>query len=78
MKKLILPLLLVFFAACEDLTDVKRVDGPCTIQLVDGGTITTQFSIEILQGTGTITYRDDDRKLWSIPASEYSGYSCGN
>lgn len=78
MRKLILPLFLVFFASCEEIFDVKRVDGPCTIQLVDGGTITTQFSIEILQGTGTITYRDDDRKLWSIPASEYSSYSCGN
>ncbi len=71
-------LFLIFLSSCEDLTDVKRVDGPCTIQLVDGGTITTQFSIEILEGTGTITYRDDDRKLWSIPASEYTSYSCGN
>lgn len=78
MKKLILAVCLVFFASCEDFVDVKRVDGPCTIQLVDGGTISTQFSIEILQGTGMITYRDDDRKLWSVPASEYSSYSCGN
>lgn len=78
MRKLILPLLLLFFASCEDIFDVKRVDGPCTIQLIDGGTITTQFSIEILEGTGAITYRDDDRKLWSIPASEYTSYSCGN
>lgn len=66
------------FAACEEIEDVKRVDGPCTIQLVDGGTITTQESIEILEATGTITYRDDEGKLWSVRADEYLTYTCGN
>ncbi len=71
-------LLFLLFVSCEELTDVKREKGPCTILLVDGGTITTQDDIEILEGTGTITYRDEDGKLWSIPADEYVSYSCGN
>lgn len=71
-------LIFILLASCEELTDVKREDGPCTIELVDGGTITTEDSIEILEGTGTITYRDEDGKLWSILASEYVSYTCGN
>jgi hypothetical protein len=69
---------LMFLASCEELTDVKEIDGPCTIELVDGGTITTEGNIEILKETGSITYRDEDGKLWSLLATEYSSYSCGN
>jgi hypothetical protein len=71
-------LLLLVFGSCDEIIDVLRVDGPCTIQLTNGTTITTQESLEILQSTGTITYRDDQGKLWSIPAIEYESYSCGN
>lgn len=78
MKYFFVVLFFILLASCEELTDVKRVKGPCTIQLTDGGTITTQDDIEILEGTGTITYRDEDGKLWSITASEYVSYSCGN
>jgi hypothetical protein len=78
MRQFYFLLFFILFASCEDLIDVKREDGPCTIQLVDGGTIVTQTSIEILKATGAITYRDDDGKLWSIPADEYLSYSCGN
>ncbi|MBC6368347.1 hypothetical protein [Algoriphagus sp. AK58] len=69
---------LLGFVSCEKIIDVQRFDGPCTIELVDGSTITTEYSIEILESTGTITYRDSDRKLWSIKADEYVSYSCGN
>ncbi|MDP2043393.1 MAG: DUF903 domain-containing protein [Algoriphagus sp.] len=78
MRKLYFFFAFILFAACEELVDVKRIEGPCTIQLVKGGTITTQEAIEILKATGTITYRDQDGKLWSIPADEYLTYSCGN
>jgi hypothetical protein len=78
MRRLYFLLIFILLSSCEDLFDVKRVDGPCTIQLVNGGTIVTQNSIEILQSTGVITYRDDEGKLWSIPADEYLSYSCGN
>jgi hypothetical protein len=71
-------LLLLVFGSCDEIIDVLRVDGPCTIQLTNGTTITTQESLEILQSTGAITYRDDQGKLWSIPANEYESYSCGN
>ena len=67
-----------FLSSCEKILEVQRFEGPCTIELVDGRTIVTQFSIEILESTGTITYRDDDGKLGSVKADEYSGYSCGN
>lgn len=58
--------------------DIKRVDGPCTILLKDGTTIFTADSIEILEATGTITYRDAEEKLWSVTRDEYESYSCGN
>lgn len=70
--------LLLFFASCEDIIDVTRVDGPCTIQLKNGTVITTENSIEILDSTGTITYRDDEDRLWSLTRSEYESYSCGS
>lgn len=71
-------LFLLLLVSCEDIFDVKQVEGPCTIQLVDGETITTQEDIEIMQSTGTITYRDEDGKLWSVFADKYESYSCGN
>ncbi|OOG75295.1 DUF903 domain-containing protein [Algoriphagus sp. A40] len=69
---------LFLLAACEEIFDVKGIEGPCTIQMVDGSTITVEKSIEIIQSTGTITYKDEDGKLWSITADEYLTYSCGN
>lgn len=69
---------LLLLGSCEDIFDVIQVEGPCTIQLVDGGTITTQEDIEIMQSTGTITYRDEDGKLWSVFADKYESYTCGN
>ena len=68
----------LLLASCEDIMDIKRIDGPCTIQLKDGSSIFTEDSIEILESTGTITYRDADNKLWSITRDEYESYSCGN
>jgi hypothetical protein len=78
MRKLCFFFVFILCGACEELVDVKRIEGPCTIQLVNGSTITTQEAIEILKTTGTITYRDGNGKLWSIPADEYLTYSCGN
>jgi hypothetical protein len=68
---------LILFSSCDELIDVLQFDGPCTILLKNGRTITTQQNIEVLESTGTITYRDDDGKLWSIPVNEYESYSCG-
>ena len=56
--------------------EVKRFDGPCTIELISGLQISTPYSIEILESTGTITYRDEKNKLWSLKADEYVSYSC--
>jgi hypothetical protein len=69
---------LLAFSSCEEIIDVLKVDGPCTINLTNGSTISTQGGIEILQSTGTITYRDDQGKLWSVSSNQYESYSCGN
>lgn len=70
--------ILLAFASCEEIIDVKEVSGPCTIQLTDGSTISTAGDIEILKSTGTITYRDEVGKLWSVSSNRYESYTCGN
>ncbi|MBN7811594.1 DUF903 domain-containing protein [Algoriphagus sp. H41] len=78
MRKLcLLPAFLILFS-CEEISDITRVKGPCTIELVDGRTISTANDIEILESTGTVTYRDEDGKLWSLSEAEYTSYTCGN
>jgi hypothetical protein len=74
---LVLFFFLLILSACEKFTEVRRFEGPCTIELVSGLQISTAFSIEILQSTGTITYRDEKNLLWSLKADEYVSYSCG-
>lgn len=66
----------LLISSCEEIKDVTRIKGPCTIQLVDGGTITTEKSIEILEATGTLIYVDEDDKIWSLKVDEYLSYSC--
>ena len=79
MRRILIFIFFAFgFSSCEKILEVERFDGPCTIELVNGQQITTQKSIEILESTGTITYRDEDGKLWSIKSSEYTSFSCGN
>lgn len=78
MRYLLILLALMVFSGCDLLSDIEELEGPCTIQLVDGGTISTQDDIEILETTGTLTYRDEDGKLWSLTDEEYLTYSCGN
>lgn len=74
--------LLIILSGCESwlqdigLIDIKRVDGPCTITLVDGTLIETPYSLEISIRTEAITYRDEDGKLWSLFKDEYESYSC--
>jgi len=78
MRQITFFFVLIFLASCEEIFDAKGIEGPCIIELVDGTTLSVERSIEILQSTGTITYRDEDGKLWSIPVDEYVSYSCGN
>ena len=79
MSRILILIFIAFgFSSCEKILEVDRYDGPCTIELVNGQRITTQKSIEVLESTGTITYRDEDGKLWSIKSSEYISFSCGN
>lgn len=74
--------LLIILSGCESwlqdigLIDIKRVDGPCTITLVDGTLIETPYSLEISIRTEAITYRDEDGKLWSLFKDEYESFSC--
>jgi hypothetical protein len=76
-RVLVLFFLLPFLFSCEKLLEVLRFPGPCTIELIGGQRITTPHSIEILESTGTITFRDENGKLWSIKADEYVTYTCG-
>ncbi|TDQ15041.1 uncharacterized protein DUF903 [Algoriphagus boseongensis] len=69
-------LLLILFSSCEKLIDINEIDGPCTIVLTDGSTITSNGNIEILKSTGVLTYRDEDGKLWSLTSEEYQSYDC--
>lgn len=70
-------LILVIFAACDELIDVNNIDGPCTIILQDGSSITSNGNIEIMKSTGVLTYRDQDGKLWSLTSEQYQSYNCG-
>lgn len=78
MRLILICLLVLSFLACDNILEVIRIDGPCSIQLTDGTTIFTEDSLEILESTGTITYRDDEGRLWSLTKDEYTSYSCGN
>ncbi|AMQ57953.1 DUF903 domain-containing protein [Algoriphagus sanaruensis] len=78
MRLILICLLALSFSACDNILEVIRIDGPCSIQLTDGTTIFTEDSLEILESTGTITYRDDEGRLWSLTKDEYTSYSCGN
>ncbi|SFN60995.1 hypothetical protein SAMN04488519_101131 [Algoriphagus ornithinivorans] len=75
-------LLILFFSSCDSwlqdigLKDIKRIDGPCTILLVDGTVIETPYSLEVTIRTEAITYRDENGKLWSLFREEYESYSC--
>ena len=80
MKRLSLIFLISLFS-CEmidDLTDIEEIKGPCTIILTDGSVLETTEDIELSVRTQAITYRDENRKLWSLFKNDYQSYSCGN
>jgi hypothetical protein len=75
--KSFLPLVfLVFLFSCDTLRDVNESNGPCNIILTDGSTIVSNGIIEIQKKTGTITYRDEAGKLWSLFLDDYRSYTC--
>jgi len=59
------------------INDVKEISGSCSITLIDGSSVTGS-EIRIRKSTRTLTYRDADKKLWSLFEEDYSSYSCGN
>lgn len=72
-----LPLcLLLVLLSCDTLQDVNEINGPCTIVLTNGSTIISNGNIEILKSTGTITYRDEAGKLFSLFEDQYESYTC--
>lgn len=74
MKRLIgIPFLILLFSC--SLLEVEEFTGGCTIILADGSSIQVD-GIEILEPTQTITYRDEDGKLWSLFKEDYRSYSC--
>lgn len=80
MKKC-LPILIFLLAGCSIFEDTKLVDvqeilGPCTIDLIDGTSVVSNGNIKISKSELTITYRDEENKLWSLFKGDYSRYSC--
>ena len=80
MKKY-LPILVLLLGGCglfEDtkLVDVQEIQGPCTIDLIDGTSVVSKGNIQISKSELTITYRDEENKLWSLFKGDYSRYSC--
>lgn len=73
--------LMFLVSSCEGvledigLKDVKIIEGSCTITLIDGSTVSSE-GLEIMLKTETITYRDEEGKLWSLFKDEYQSYSC--
>lgn len=74
MKRLSVLMLVLIISSCE-LLEVEEFTGTCTIILADGTSITTD-GIEVLESTETITYRDEDGKLWSLFKEDYESYDC--
>lgn len=59
------------------IKDIQKFEGPCTIVLANGGgVVETNHTIEVSIRTETLTYRDDDDKIWSLEKDEYESYSC--
>lgn len=80
MKRLSLIILISLFG-CEmidELTDIEEIKGPCTIILTGGKVVETTEDIELSVKTQAITYRDENRKLWSLFKNDYQSYTCGN
>jgi len=67
--------LLLTSTSCEELLEVQEFTGSCTIILSDGSSLTTD-GLELLESTETITYRDEDGKLWSLFRDDYESFSC--
>ena len=73
--------LMLLNSSCEGvledigLKDVKIIEGSCTITLSDGSIVTSE-GLEIMLKTETITYRDEEGKLWSFFKNDYQSYSC--
>lgn len=80
--KRFLPVLFLMLFGCDfiddlKINDVKDIQGSCSITLADGS-IVQGSDIEVRNSTKTLTYRDADKKLWSLFVEDYMSYSCGN
>ncbi|WP_373523648.1 hypothetical protein [Aquiflexum sp.] len=67
--------LMLITGAC---LEVETINQTCTVVMNDGTILEISRDIRRNSKTGTITYRDEDDKLWSIFQEDYESYSCGN
>jgi hypothetical protein len=58
--------------------EVETINQSCTVVMNDGTIIEISRDIRRNRKTGTITYRDENDKLWSIFQEDYESYSCGS
>jgi len=77
MKKIFFAFILTLgMSGC--LSDIEEITGTCTVLLKDGTTIEMSQDIRQNTKTGTITYRDENGKLWSIFKEDYESFDCGS
>lgn len=67
--------LMIMTGACME---IDKINSTCTVVLNDGSFLEISRDIRVNNETGTITYRDENDKLWSIFKEDYESYSCAN
>lgn len=76
MKKIFLAFIIALgLSGC--LSDIEEITGTCTVLLKDGTILEISQDIRQDTKTGTITYRDENGKLWSIFKEDYESFECG-
>jgi hypothetical protein len=68
-------ILMLMLGAC---LEIEEINSSCTVLLNDGSVLEINRDIRINNETGTITYRDENDRLWSIFKEDYESFSCGN
>ena len=74
-RMLVFCFLMLMTGAC---LEVETFNQSCTVVMNDGTILEISRDIRRNKKTGTITYRDEDDKLWSIFQEEYESFSCGS
>lgn len=72
-KRVIQCFVLLIMWGCLEVEKIKKT---CTVFLKDGTTIEISEDVRRNKTTGTITYRDEEGKLWSLFETAYDSLAC--